>query len=374
MPSVAVVIAIFSFADDVADLSDLLRTDFETETEKIRIVVHGRFGRLRALIPWSRPKRSSGWADMSMPDAAKQRAVERRVRQLEAECAQWFFTKFEGRLAEADARAHPSIKLIFTNKAVPFSEGTETWLARTGLAWTLDVYRCTDAPGWALKTSAWLKVDRYAWTIAARRSDVGQADASDATGQSNWSLTQRFGIEQEPLVARYALAGLLDLYADRLAVLRDAAGGHRAGHRPVRDARNLDRYLLTDGLDAATVTADIANLTQELRTFRWNVPEYTQDLGPHQGSKNFEPHELVPQLCESLRERAARLAADTANTDGNLRASAELRQAIANTRLQRRVLVLTIIAVVVAVLSLIVAAAEPGSIAAHLSEIRRLLG
>ena len=185
---------------------------------------------------------------------------------------------------------------------------------------------------------------------------MGREDASDATGRSNWSLTQRFNRDQGFLAAHYALVALLDIYGDRLAVLRDAAGGHRPGHRPVRDARNLDRYLLTDGLDAATVTADIASFTQNLTTFRWNVPEYTQDQGDRQeGSKRPEPHELVPLLRTSLRERATRLAADTANTDGNLRASAELRQSIENTRLQRIVVIFTVVALVVALLSLVAA-------------------
>ena len=86
------------------------------------------------------------------------------------------------------------------------------------------------------------------------------------------------------------------------------------------------------------------------------MPEYTEDQGDlHKGKNKPEPHELVPLPCKSLGERATRLAADTANTDGNLRASAELRQAIANTRLQRIVVVFTIVALVVAVLSLVVA-------------------
>jgi len=108
MPSVAVVCATFAFTDDVADLSDLLRTDFGTETEKTRIVVHGRLGRLRALIPWSRPKRYSSSTPMWRPDAAKQRAVERRIRQREAECAQWFFKKFEGRFARPTRKFIPA--------------------------------------------------------------------------------------------------------------------------------------------------------------------------------------------------------------------------------------------------------------------------
>jgi hypothetical protein len=155
-------------------------------------------------------------------------------------------------------------------------------------------------------------------------------------------------------VARYALTALLDIYAGQLARLRDAAGRSRRIRRPVHDARNLDRYLVTDGLDAATITADVANLTKDPTTFRWNVPEYTEDQGQfREGWKKREPLELLPLMCDSLESRAARLAEDTANTDGNIRASAELRQAVANTRLQRTVVIITIAALVVALVSLI---------------------
>jgi hypothetical protein len=86
------------------------------------------------------------------------------------------------------------------------------------------------------------------------------------------------------------------------------------------------------------------------------VPEYIEYQGDlSAGRDNREPVEFVPLLCRFLKDSAARLAADTANTDGNLRASAELRQAIANTRLQRIVVMFTIAALLVAVLSLAIA-------------------
>ena len=354
MPSVAVVCATFTFEDAVADMSDLLRTDFETKMEDVRIVVHGRFGKLRARIPWSRPKKHGTSALMCDALTGKRRAAQGLVLQREAECARWFYTKFEGRFAAADPEARPSTRLMFTQNAVPF-EGRRAWLEPAGLDWAPDVYRCVDTPGWALKASNWPRTDhRYVWTIAARRSDVGREGASDATGQSNWSLTQSFGTDQTALVARYALTALLDIYAGQLARLRDAAGRSRRIRRPVHDAQNLERYLVTDGLDAATITADVANLTKDPASFRWDVPEYTEDQGElREGRRKWEPNELVPLLCESLARRAARLAEDTVNTDGNIRASAELRQAVANTRLQRWVVILAITAVVVALVSLI---------------------
>jgi hypothetical protein len=353
MPSVAVVCATFTFEDDAADMSDLLRTDFETKIEDFRIVVHGRFGRLRGRLPWSRPRNHSGTAQIRNVMAGKTRAVQRRVQEREAECARWFFSRFEGRFAAADSEARPTVRLMFTEQAVPF-EGWPTWLEPAGLTWTPDVYRCTDTPGWALQARSWSMTDhRYGWTFAARRSDVGRV-GDGAARETNWSLTQRFGREQAPLVAQFALTGLLEIYAGRLARLRDTAGRRHLIRRPVHDARNLDRYLVADGLDAATITADIANLTSDLSLFRWAVPEYTEDQGsaPEEWTQR-EPLDLVPQLCKLLAARAVRLAEDTANTDGNLRASAQLRQAIANTLLQRTVVVFTVAAVVIALVSLI---------------------
>jgi hypothetical protein len=210
-------------------------------------------------------------------------------------------------------------------------------------------------PGWALRGSGWARTDhRYALTIAARRADVGDAGASDMTGQSNLSLTQRFSLEQSSLVARFALLALLDLYAARLGRLRDTAAREGRIRRPVHDARDLDRYLVGDGLDAATITSDIANLTKNPAVFGWDLPDYTGDISEWpEKYTDRKPVELVASLRERLAERSARLAEDTGNTDGNIRASAELRQAIANTRLQRLVIALTILAVVIAILSFI---------------------
>jgi hypothetical protein len=61
MPSVAVVVATFTFKDEAADMSALLRRDYETQVRDVRMRVNGKLGRLRARLPWSRPK----WHGMS---------------------------------------------------------------------------------------------------------------------------------------------------------------------------------------------------------------------------------------------------------------------------------------------------------------------
>jgi hypothetical protein len=228
------------------------------------------------------------------------------------------------------------------------------WRRTSEMVWSPDVYRCTDLQGWRLKARPWPTDGRlFAMTIAAQRSDVGREDAADRRGQSNWSLTQRFHDDQAGLTARLALRSVLDIYSGRVAKLRDDAGKARRIRRPVRDARNLDAYLLTDGPDAATVTADVRNLTENVNRFRWRVPEYTEDLSElPERFKSSPPTELVPALCSTLRALASRLAEDTSNTDGNIRASAELRQAISNTRCQRAIVLFTMAVLAVALVSL----------------------
>lgn len=124
----------------------------------------------------------------------------------------------------------------------------------------------------------------------------------------------------------------------------------------MQEALRLDQYLIGDGLDSATITADIHLLTDDLAQFRWNVPEYSEDLEdyPPQLRGKREPREFVPALCNWLRDQANRLSEDTATTTGNIRASAELRQAISNTRLQRTTLLLSLAATVIAIISLLV--------------------
>ncbi len=150
---------------------------------------------------------------------------------------------------------------------------------------------------------------------------------------------------------------LPSVYADKLAQLRDDAGRRRPGSRPVRQGRDLDDYLIRDGLDASTVVSDLGAFTKDLADFRTGVPEYTEYLDPFPAAAQARnpPRELVPWLRELLRDLVERLARDTAATTSNVRASAELRQAVANTKLQRVMICLTIAAAAIAVIGVVVA-------------------
>jgi hypothetical protein len=103
------------------------------------------------------------------------------------------------------------------------------------------------------------------------------------------------------------------------------------------------------------VTTDLRNLTNDLHRFRWGLAEYSEDLSSYSDSfrAKHPPRELVEFFFETLKNRAGHLAEDTAATTASIRASAELRQSVSNTRLQRVTLLLSLIAAAVAIVSLL---------------------
>ena len=127
--------------------------------------------------------------------------------------------------------------------------------------------------------------------------------------------------------------------------------------RPVRDAKALDSFLMRDGLDASTIISDLEDFTEDLVRFRWGVPEYTEDMEeyPETMRTRRAPNQLLPSLLKGLQAQARQLDRNMTATTTNINASAGLRQAIANTIVQRRLLILTVVAIAIAILSVIVA-------------------
>jgi hypothetical protein len=274
---------------------------------------------------------------------------------LEIGCAKWFSSRFRGSFSLADLVARPAAWLMYTEREVPFSERSG-WFRPIGLDWESELYRSTGVPGWALTERQWpIERRRFILKFAARRSDVAY-EPSEVENKGDWSLAYRFDDHQSALMARYAVRALLFLYSERLARLRDGARIRHRPRRPVGDALALDDYLTGEGLDAIAVASDVRVLTDDISVFKWNVLEYVQDQSGYPDSvKSPKPREFVSVLHSALKGQAERLLADLDNTTGNMRASAELRQAVANTRLQRTVLIVSLAALIVAVAGIIIA-------------------
>jgi hypothetical protein len=355
-PSLTIVVATFTFKDKDSDLSSILRADYKTSVSKPSVHVRGRLGRIRQHIPWARPRYYTMSQDVRRAEDEKRLACEAVISDLEKRCWDWFSKRFPGRFSREDRGNRPAVRILLTKERVPF-EGRLRFFSPVGLSSVLDIWNSQDQPGWSLSLQTWPFMRRSFITAAARMRDAAQSPGGDENGESIWYLTQKFAQNQSSLIARWAAACLLSLYADQLASLRDRAGARRKVARPVSQARDLDRFLIGDGLDASTIVSDIDIFTEDLRIFRFNIAEYSEDLSAYpQAIRNSrKPAELVPSLMKSLQNQAHMLKRDMGAATSNIAASAELRQAIANTTLQRRVLILAVVTIAIALASLFVA-------------------
>jgi hypothetical protein len=354
-PSLTVVVATFTLTDQAGNLSELLRANYQTEASDLRFRVFGPFGWVRSRIPWARPARHSAWVSIRQVDYQKRHACDSLIESHEKACWDWLTKRFPGRFSAEVLAARPTVRILLTKDQVP-CKGNPASLAAVGLASSIDAWRSTDVPGWTFQFSR-ASDRRFRATAAARRQDAAKSPGGDISGESSWDLTQRFADNQSSLVALWATSCLLSLYADQLAGLRDRSGASHRISRPVRDARDLDRYLMRNGLDGLTVISDLEDHTEDLTRFRRNVPEYIECLDdyPEAIREKHQADELIPLLRDTMRSQTRRLERDTDATTKNISISAELRQAVANTIVQRRLLVLTIIALVIAVIGLVVA-------------------
>jgi hypothetical protein len=354
--SVAVVMATFVFVVGAGDLSSILRADRQGRRTNARFTLPGRLGWLRARLPFARPKGhgfSSSWEGVF---EQKRCEVAELTSRLEEGCAAWFRGQFPGRFASLPIDKHPLIQILVTEKKVPF---TAVGMGRTaedaaGIGSHQTAFRSLD--GWAISTGDWTtSVRPHCWTMASRRAEAAAARTDSDTSGSNTAIVGWATGFQYDLPAALGLWALLELLARELAATRDRGRGRKAWRpaRPVRDAIALNDYLLRGGLDTVTVTSDIAKSSTD-PWFLTDAPKFLEDAPRGSESRpEATPANFIEGLRESLVARADRLRADAMNTGANLRASAELQQAIANTRMQRVALLFTILAIVIAVASLL---------------------
>ncbi|MBS1886123.1 MAG: hypothetical protein JSU06_02955 [Actinobacteria bacterium] len=358
MPSVAMLVATFSLTEIAGDLSEVLRRDYESRRFDASLRIEGRFGQLRARVPWSRPSRYAMSTSVKRARDEKRDACQEIIRGHEEACGAWFYSRFEGRFAAGTPEERPVIRLILTKDQAPYGDERRPWFGPAGLDAFPPLWRSNGAGGW------WLTEDdppfrrrAQTMTLAGRRAEVAERPGTGPeTGESNWYVMQGIGSDYAGLAAGHALKALLSLYADRLARLRDRAAIRRFPRRPVREGRELDHYLISDGLDVSTVTSDVGIFIEDPMIFGFDIPGFTESFEVFPaGKRSRPPMDYLEWLREGIGRQAARLGGDNATTSENIRASAELRQAIANTRLQRFILLLSAAAAIIAVIGILIA-------------------
>lgn len=357
--SLAVVAASFILSPQAGDLSPLLRADRRSDRSS-SLHVRGFASGLRAKNPWSRPKNVNPTYSIGTVKAAKANACEQHMNLLETQCHAWLARHFPGRLAQRGPHRRPIARVMLCDSMTPFTRQNEGWRPVI-LGPAREVWRAEGGRGWSLST-AWSPDEHQSvMTFAARRGDVEAQHVEPGTERSNWAIMQEFEDSYVGLIARYSLVALLGIYKELLGDVRDNAGAERGFHRPVRTARELDRFLVRDGLDVTAIARDIRSLTRRPVDFRWDLVPFEQDLSdyPPAVREARTPAQFVPHLSDWLQQLATDIPEDADALTANIRASADLRQAISNTRLQRVSASLAVIAVIIAVISVLVALHPP---------------
>jgi hypothetical protein len=192
---------------------------------------------------------------------------------------------------------------------------------------------------------------------ACRRDDAGSPTGSaGAEDDSKWRLTQEFDQSMASLIALWSSSRLVASYTHKMAGFRDGAADRRF-RRPVVEVKRLDQYLMRDGLDATTVVADLAQIASNRRLWSRNIPNFNADLLaiPERHREAAARKSLIEEMMELIAAQAEQIVCDTTSVTTNISASANLRQVLSNTRLQRTVFVVTLAALVVSIVALVVA-------------------
>lgn len=240
--------------------------------------------------------------------------------------------------------------LLLTRHAEPFTERSP-YLTATGLSFEFDVWRSGSPAVWRIGFPR----NGFRAVAAARRGAITMPNDEPADAAPPAHVADVFDDTQGPIVGVWATSCLVTAYQQSLATIRDRASTRNRTNRPVKQARELDAHISSDGFDIAAVTADIAHSTDEISpTFGIFAPSY--EIQTDHLPERMRPKEALQGAVSiqraHLRASAARLALDAERTIAGVGASANLRQTISNTRLQRWIVMLAVLALIVAIVGL----------------------
>ena len=348
-PSLSLVVATFIIGDHEGDLTDFFSGEGDLTSDAVGLHVKGRFGRIRQAIPWARPK-SFFYTGQQFIDQRREHSIRKYVETYETACCSWLSKRFPGHYQDAVSTNRPIANIFFTATQEPYHRASRS-LNPVGL-WQGKPWESTASTGWRCVDASFQSNSRRIH-FAARRSDIANSSESDPSQSlSNWSLGAGFHESHTQHVVLWTIACLLKDYISSLARLRDRAGRGRFG-RPVRQSVDLERYLSTVGLDAATVAPEMKEFVEHSALHLLGGVDYEsrarQPVGDDEHSSQL--------LSESSRRGIAFLANRVGQlsdwTTSTINVSAELKNSIANTRLQRAVLLLSVVATVIALVGLL---------------------
>lgn len=312
-PSLSALLVLFVLEDEEAERFDSVarRTDFKP-----------------------RPARRSGGWEVETPSNLKRgemRDTRRRTREL---ATGWLADHLPGTFASR-REMMPSAEMVTTELALPHDPSSRDihYLRFADLgSWPPLVWVSEELPHWRLVTDR----DDDSVSISARRKDAFLADGDEPIDR--WAMPQRVNEALGKTLVLVAAFDLVRAAHRRIAGVRDEGGRLYSARLASRRLKRIGERLLHDSLEVRTIASELHGYAQDARQFTWNASEW-------HGLERFADESLNDNLRQGLLRSTEALLASEARLRDGLVLNATMMASVANLRLQRWVIALTVITV-----------------------------
>ncbi|NQV16640.1 hypothetical protein HQ531_14350 [bacterium] len=287
------------------------------------------------------------------PDSQRMAAVQSSLGDIEKSCVSWIHKNLPGVFStEIRGQMSPTAMLLVTEATAPLSKESRSIWALRGLmldrefeAWKSDEWPHARL----ILPRSWGEEEGLRLTFACRRRDAFQDNSGYPDPTSNWTIAQRADEKIRGLLSRWALTCMLDGYHERLSELRDKSAARHI-YRPIRDLKKFRNLVRSRLYDILTSTHEIEKFTDADLAYRDNVLEMEYVRSPKE-----KQTDLLSHLQLSQRMRAKQVRREANLLQSVLSVGSEVSQTIASIRIQRFVVLLTLVSISIALLALSVA-------------------
>ncbi len=322
-PSLSVVLVEFVLDDSAAmRLDTALRADYRTEVTPVGVA-------LNVVTP----------ALLKEREAAAVRSEMRQV------CREFMQRSLHGRFATAaDGLEHPALELITTSLGVVFGDdipapGSLSQLLR--VSWKFDTWTTRRGPRMRLRREdSWAGLDTNTLVMngngprliaEAKEHGYGMPTAADLLTHAGNEIT-----------ALWATRRLIDGYQTELDQARDrllTPARRSLSRSAIKRLRAMDETILAISADVRVVTADVAQFAPLGRAMLTKeAPQFWPMEKKYGGTRPFSVG-----LLEEAESRAQRLRSREAELRDLLAVDASTKGAIASIRMQRWLVILTVV-------------------------------
>lgn len=338
--SLTALIVTFVFDDNTADiLNPTLRESYQTITEKTHR--SGLLNGMRFVFGFSSTLHGHR---LLRPDIRRRELLQRSVNTLESRCTDWVKDNFPGAFQGQREANNPTVVLLVTENIEPMTQGAEQMRAVDGLsinnyreAWQSDEWcgtRLVLPSGWDER--------RARLTCACRRRDAVPKEPYHDPSCTNWSIAYLAHERLQGLASRWSLTCLLNMYHQTLSIWRDQTAVRRR-YRTIRDLKQLRKLSQTTFYDIDVCTEELSTLSGSQHGYCWDVIDF------HGTDASFyKDSRLLESLRSSQVERSRQIIREMHFLRSALETSNNLSQTISGVRVQRVVVLLTLISIAIA--------------------------